>query len=128
MSGSSVRGLDYPGLLAVAGRDDVRLHGLFGRVRGIAGDDASLVERARAQVGAAARLAAVAAAAEDDRALLLHRAPAAPGEGAFEVRGQVAGLRVAAAQGELRRPVVLEHGGDVRARLRRNVLVLRPAL
>src|ERR1017187_4097558 len=62
-------------LLAVPGRDDVRLDGVFRRIRGVARDDASFVERTVALVGAAAGLAAVAAASEDDRALLLHRAP-----------------------------------------------------
>src|SRR4029078_9838148 len=116
------------GLLAVAGGDDVRLHRVFGRVRRIACDDGSLVESAGAQVGAAARLAAVTAAAQYDRALLLHRTPASAREAALEVGAQVARLRVTAAQREFGRAVVLEHSRDVRARLRRDVLILRAAL
>ena len=60
-------------LLAVSGRDDVRLDRVFRRVGGIAGDEASLVEGPGAQVGAAAGLAAVAAVAEDDRALEIRK-------------------------------------------------------
>src|SRR4051794_13685769 len=61
----------------VAGRDDVGLEGVLRRVGRVAGDHGALVERARALVGAAVRLAAVAAAAQHDRALLLHGAVAA---------------------------------------------------
>src|SRR5437667_1723604 len=110
-------------LLAVAGSDDVGLDRVLGDVRRIARDDASLVEGAVTEVGAAAGLAAVAAAAQHDGALLLHGAPAA-GESALVVRAEGTGGRVATAQRELRRPVVLQHGGDVGARLRRVVLVL----
>src|SRR6185436_15065193 len=52
---------------AVAGGDDARLDRVVGRVRGVAGHHGAFVERALAQVGVVG--AAVAAAAEHDRAL-----------------------------------------------------------
>ncbi len=100
---------------AVAGGDDVRLYGVLGGVGRIAGDHGALVEGAGAEVGAAAGLAAVAAAAQDDRALLLHRAVPA-GQSAVPQRGQAAGLCVAALDGEPRGAVVLQHRGDELAR------------
>src|SRR5450432_3146463 len=80
-------------LLTVPSGDDVRLDRVFGRVRGIPGDNTSLVERALALIGV--RRAAIAAAAEDDGALFSHGTPT-PGKSAFVVRAQVAGRRVAA--------------------------------
>src|SRR6185437_13868613 len=96
-------------LFPILSGDDVRLHGGLRGVGRVTGDQAALVERAVAQVGVGG--AAVAAAAEDHRALLLHRAPAG-GEAALVIGGQAAGGRVAALEGELGRPVVLEDGGD----------------
>src|SRR5689334_5088937 len=71
-------------LLAVTSGDDVGLNRVLGCVARVARDDATLVERADAQVGAAARFAAVSPASEDDRALLLHGAVAAPRQRTLE--------------------------------------------
>src|SRR6185312_16796340 len=92
---------------AVSGRDDVRLDGGFGRGGGVAGGHDAFVE------GAVDSVAVVAADAEDDRALLLHRVVTRDVRArAAVVRGQAAGLGVAAEQGPLVRPA-LEHGGGV---------------
>ena len=64
------RTLNESALLAVARADDVRLNGIVGRVGRIAGDDRPFVEGSLTRVGVA--VAAVATAAENDRALLLH--------------------------------------------------------
>src|SRR4051812_9761898 len=61
-------------LLAVPSGDDVGLNLVLGSIRRVARDDASLIERTNAQIGAAAWFAAVSAASEDDRALFPHRA------------------------------------------------------
>src|SRR5689334_7196590 len=51
-----------PGLFDVTGRDDRRLHRVFRRIARVAGDDAALVKRAVALVGASVGFAAIAAA------------------------------------------------------------------
>src|SRR5450755_977182 len=104
-------------LLAVPGRDDVRLNRVFRRIRRIAGDDAPFVKRALAQIGV--RRAAIATASEDDRTFLPHRAPTPSGKGAFVIRAQVAGRRVAAPECVFRRSVVLEYRRDERGSLAR---------
>ncbi len=106
----SLRSARHVGLTGVADRDDVRLDRVLGRVGGIAGDHHTLEERAPVPV------AVVAADAEDDAALLVHRlVAAARRQGAVPPRGQSTGPCVAALEGVPRLPVVLEHGGDVRA-------------
>src|SRR5665213_1487784 len=110
-------------LLAVFGSYDVRLDRVFRRVGRIAGDDASLVERPVAQVCAPTRFAAVAAAPQDDRTLLLHGTPPSR-QTAFVVGPEATRDRVASPERVLGGPVVLHHGGYIGARLRRIVLVL----
>src|SRR6202023_3024902 len=73
----------------VAGRDDVGLHGGLGAGRRVAGGHDAFVE------GAGGALAVVAADAEDDGALLVHRVIARWAHAAV-ARRQGAGLRVAA--------------------------------
>src|SRR5439155_21028527 len=111
-------------LLSVSGRDDVGLDRVLGGVARVARDDATLVERADAQVGAAARFAAVSAASEDDRALLLHGAVAAPRQGTLEIRAEGPHGGIATPERPLGRAVVLQDRGDVRARLGRVVWIL----
>src|SRR6185312_14488265 len=92
---------------AVSGRDDVRLDGGFGRGGGVAGGHDAFVE------GAVDAVAVVAADAEDDRALLLHRV--VPGDvrpRSAVVGGQAAGLGVAAEDGPLV-GAALDHRGGV---------------
>src|SRR3954451_23439822 len=96
---------------AVAGGGDVGLDRVLGRVGRIARDHGALVEGAGAEVGAAAGLAAVAAAAQDDGTLLLHRAVAGRQRPVVE-RVEAARLGVAALNGEPRGAVVLQGGGD----------------
>src|SRR5262249_4245846 len=94
----------------VPGRDDVGLDRVVGGVGRVPGRDGAFVERAQALVGVGG--AAVAAAAEHDRALLLHRVVAAGQRPGVE-GGQAAGLGVGALERHLGGAVVLEHGGDV---------------
>src|ERR1039457_2805642 len=105
-----VAGHDRPGATAaaaggggVASGDDVRLDGGLGRGRGVAGGHDALVE------GSVRALAVVAAGAEDDGTLLLHRV-VARGPHPAEVRRQGAGLGVAAEDGPLV-GAALDHGG-----------------
>src|SRR5580698_848104 len=106
--GAVVAGHDRPGRpaaaarSAVAGRDDVGLDGGLGRGGRVAAGHDALVE------GAGRALTVVAADAEDDRALLLHRVVAGRANPA-EVGREAAGLGVAAEDGPLVGPA-LDHG------------------
>src|SRR5215469_14619591 len=110
--GAAEAGLDRAGRAAraaggrgVAGRDDVGLDGRLSARRREAGGHDALVE------GAGGALAVVAADAEDDRALLVHRV-VARGADAAEVRRQGTGLRVAAEDGPVVRLALDHRGGE----------------
>src|SRR3954451_608521 len=94
---------------SVAGRDDAGLQGVLGRVGRVARDHGAFVECFLALIAVVD--AAVTAAAEDDGALLPHRAVSARKCTVPQCR-EAAGLRVAALDGEPRRPVVLEYRRD----------------
>ena len=99
----------HVGLAGVADRDDVGLHRVLGGVARVAGDHHALEERAHVPV------AVVAAGAQDDAALLVHRLVAACGRQRPVPPGrQAAGLGVAALERVRGLPVVLQHGGDER--------------
>src|ERR1700691_4165720 len=96
--------------LLVADRDDVGLDGVVGCVGRVAGGDDTFEE------GPVGLVAVVAAGAQDDGALLVHRGVSA------DIRkrpvvfgGQAARLRVGVLDRVCRRAVVLQHGGHERA-------------
>src|SRR6202034_158004 len=110
-AGAAAAGHERPGRAAaarraaVAGRDDVGLDGGLGRGGRVPGGHDALVE------GAGRAVAVVAADAEDDRALLLHRVVAGRANPAV-IGGEGAGLGVAAEDGPLVR-AAFDHGGGV---------------